>query len=274
MPGLFDMGDLNLDTVMGSADPTMGESTLDKLLRMERERAARGPTPPVPAQGLDPTGSTPIVPQPPTGMPPVQGFGQDSRVPAQGLDLGGSTGLPGSASMLTQNMPPAQAMDVPDSIAQVAAARGIPPPKMDLPSWAQTDPTVGAALTGQNPEMAGGIPLPRPRPIGGGADISAQSRGGAPGAPLDITSAAQQAGAGTPPAADVKKAADLATALRGVTAPKPPELQKISSPSPPRAGGTIKGGDLMAILQMLNAGPGPGGGLKLPSTLGQALGGR
>lgn len=186
------------------------------------------PTPPVPPQGLDPTGS---VPNPGTGIFP------------------------------TQPAPPALGLDVPDNIAKTAAAKGVPPPKQDLPNWASMDPTVGAALTGRP-----AIPMPMARPT----DMSAQAR--PPGAPMDITSAAQKAGGEAAAKPEADKMGEIAKALRGVAMPKNPELQKISSPSAPRATGSIKGGDLMALLQALNAGPGVGGGLKLPSTLGQALG--
>lgn len=51
----------------------------------------------------------------------------------------------------------------------------------------------------------------------------------------------------------------LAQALRGVQAPRPPELQRIATPNAPRATGTIKGGDLQALLMALNAGGGAPG---------------
>lgn len=128
----------------------------------------------------------------------------------------------------------------PESLAATAAARGIPPPAQDLtpgPPPPIVPGDVGAALTG------------------------------APGAPMDITSAAQKAPMAAP--AEAKKP-DLATALRGVQAPKPPEVQKVSSPSAPRPQNTIKGGDLFAMLSALNAAPGAGG-LKLPATLNEAI---
>lgn len=146
----------------------------------------------------------------------------------------------------------------PEILAKNAAARGIPPPPVDLqPSAASSD--VGAALTGST------VPLPRARPTS--TDVGAQSRG--PGAPMDITSEAQKAGE-TPAAAGEKKGTFL-DALKGVKAPPNPELQKISTPAAPRVSTAIKGGDLQALLLALNAAPGAGG-LKLPSTLGQAIG--
>jgi hypothetical protein len=64
------------------------------------------------------------------------------------------------------------------------------------------------------------------------------------------------------------KRPSLAAALKGVVAPKPPEVQKISSPNAPRPTGTIKGGDLQALLMALNAGAG-NLNRQLPVTLGR-----
>lgn len=141
----------------------------------------------------------------------------------------------------------------PETLAANAAARGVPPPPMDLqPNAASSD--VGAALTGNT------VPLPRPRPQG--LDVGAQSAG----TPMDITSAAQKAD--TPAAG---KTPSFLDALKGVKAPANPELQKLSTPSAPRPSTQIKGGELVALLQALNAAPGAGG-LKLPSTLAQSIG--
>lgn len=142
----------------------------------------------------------------------------------------------------------------PEALAAQAAARGVPPPPMDLQPDAAGNGDVGAALTGNT------VPLPRPRPQG--LDVGAQSKG-----PLDITSDAQKAGV----AAAAAKSPSFLDALKGVKAPANPELQKVSTPAAPRVATQIKGGDLMALLSALNAAPGAGG-LKLPSTLGQAIG--
>lgn len=72
----------------------------------------------------------------------------------------------------------------------------------------------------------------------------------------------------------------LAEALRGVRMPAAPETQRLGLPSSapaPRAPTSMKTGDLMQFLQLLNAGSGATAknSLDLPSTLGQALrGGR
>jgi hypothetical protein len=47
----------------------------------------------------------------------------------------------------------------------------------------------------------------------------------------------------------------LAKALQGVRMPAPPKVQTIATPNAPRPG-TIKGGDLQALLMALNAGGG------------------
>jgi hypothetical protein len=203
-------------------------------------------------------------------------FPQRPQYDEQGIQIGGPAGAPANpfgpspipanvakgpfpntpqaplAATIPQNVSPVSM--TPEALAANAAARGVPPPPVDLaPDAGPTD--VGAALTGNT------VPLPRPRPQG--TDVGAQSR---PGAPMDITSDAQKAGAG----ADGKKPSFL-DALKGVKAPPNPEVQKISTPAAPRPTTAIKGGDLMALLTALNAAPGAGG-IKLPSTLGQALG--
>lgn len=68
----------------------------------------------------------------------------------------------------------------------------------------------------------------------------------------------------------------LGAALRGVTIPKPPDAQRVSSPPPYRPSSPIKGGEILQLLALLNSqGQSGGGGLQLPNTLGAALlGGR
>lgn len=70
----------------------------------------------------------------------------------------------------------------------------------------------------------------------------------------------------------------LSNMLRGVRAPTAPETQRLSLPSnapSPRAPTPIKGGDLVALLQMMEGGYGQvKSPYTLPSTLGGALTGR
>jgi hypothetical protein len=135
----------------------------------------------------------------------------------------------------------------PDKIAAEAAKAGIPPPPLPQgPSIGESlEPSVGAA----------GVPLPRPRPEG------------IPEDPATITSAALHAQGKNP----------QLEALKGLKAPVAPPGQKVSTPSAqlPRPG-DIKSGELMALLASLGMGGAGGGagGMKLPQTLGAALGGR
>jgi len=170
-------------------------------------------------------------------------------------------------------MPEVQGLDLPAAIAKNAAAKGVAPPKVDLPLPDWTNPYgVGSALTGQS---VGGesVPLPRPRP---GMEVGAQSRGGAggpAGAPMDIRSEAQKAGEAG--AQGTKKSADLAELLRGVKMPAGPPLPKTMPPAAaPRPSTQIRGGDLAALLQSLfgGSGGGGGGGQGGPMTLGKAIG--
>lgn len=66
----------------------------------------------------------------------------------------------------------------------------------------------------------------------------------------------------------------LTNALRGLTVPKPPTPQTVHTPAAPRPSTAIHSGELLNLLQMLNVAGQNQGGLKLPSTLGAALGGR
>lgn len=177
-------------------------------------------------------------------------------------DLGGIDWGMLAGGMQTPGMlPPAMPQVTPELLAKNAAARGVPPPPVDIAPTAPSSlgGSVGAALTGNT------VPMPQARPT----DMSASAR--PPGAPLDITSPAQNVATAAAAGGLDKKFGDIGTALKGVTMPKGPELQKLGTPSAPRATTAIKGGDIIALLQSLNAAPGASG-LKLPSTLSQAIG--
>lgn len=99
---------------------------------------------------------------------------------------------------------------------------------------------LGAALTGNRAEppapsappptaTAAAAPPATPEPASAPTDVSAQKRG-------------------------ETKRPTLAEALKGVTMPPKPELQRIASPSAPRPTTQIKSGDLQALLLALNAG--------------------
>jgi len=114
-----------------------------------------------------------------------------------------------------------------------------------MDTW-RANADVGSALTGN----AGTPPTDIRTPVqqaaaGGSTDLSAQARGGG-------------------------EKGNLAEALKGVKMPVAPEIQKLGTPSAPRVSTAIKGGQLVALLQALNAAPGAAS-LNLPSTLGAAI---
>lgn len=225
--GLFDLdGASALDLQMFN-DPTMGPPTLDAIARARLKNAeyVPPPTPFVPPQSLeiseDAIRSNAM--QPNIANPPMQ---------------------PPFQSVVSEGNPNVSPIS-PEFLAKNAAARGVPPPPVDI---APGD--VGAALTGRT--MAS--PVRRPQT--------------GPGAPMDITSEAQKASVDGAPSQ--KPGNGFMDALKGVKAPTAPQNQRISTPAAPRLTASIKGGDIIALLQSLNAG-GAKGGLDLPSTLGQAL---
>lgn len=104
-------------------------------------------------------------------------------------------------------------------------------------------PSLGASLAG--PATGGGVPTPRPRPSEAPAAAPAPSQGDA-----------------------------LLKTLQGVKAPPAPVAQKVSTPNLP-ALRPIQGGGIIELLASLGIGPQQAvQGMKLPGTLGQALGGR
>jgi hypothetical protein len=89
--------------------------------------------------------------------------------------------------------------------------------------------------------------------------------------PTGIAARAPSAGAEGPTAPltpDEEKRPSLAQALRGAQMPAAPVQQKIASPNAPRPTGTIKSGELQALLMALNAGA-PNMQRPLPTTLGR-----
>ena len=135
----------------------------------------------------------------------------------------------------------------------------------EVPPGSVTDATRSAGV------LPGGVPdIVAPGDVGA-ALVGAQgptSLGGAQRpTPLQATSPLTDIG-GRAKMQDEKIRGGLADALKGVAAPKAPELQRISSPNAPRPTGTIRGGDLQALLLALNAGA-PALERKLPMTLGR-----
>lgn len=163
-----------------------------------------------------------------------------------GFDMSGAGFSPELGATMTQS---------PEVVAAAAARAGVPPPPLSsFPQMAAAPPDSTSVGSLFEPRPGGSVPMPQPRP----ADMT-------PGEPLDIT----PPGAVTQPAAGGNR---LLETLRGLKAPTPPQAPMVGTPAAPRPQNNIKLGQLMALLmQEQNAGA---GGLKLPSTLGAALGGR
>lgn len=150
---------------------------------------------------------------------------------------------------------------------------------------------MGGGLTGvPGPDLAGGTPgmmmppvassmpgadmLPAPMPapvmpsLGAALDPVPSFPGGSPPLPT-----IRPAGApGPTPLAPAAGSDALLKTLRGVQMPAPPVPQKVSTPHAPTLA-KIQGGGLADLLASLGIGPQQAlPGLKLPSTLGQALG--
>lgn len=156
---------------------------------------------------------------------------------------------------------PMQSPISPEALASSAAARGMPPPPMDLAPMRMPSPEAVQA-------WRDGVDATKPGAVG------AALTGKTVGEPMDIRPPiqAQQQDAPTDVSAAKKdgKLDKFAEALKGVKAPAGPELQKLGTPAVPRPYTQIKAGDLMALLQTINAGQ-QGGSYNLPSTLGAAL---
>jgi hypothetical protein len=148
----------------------------------------------------------------------------------------------GDAAALTQApvVPPMRPVEpyMTDPLAAGTPA-AVPPPTGVVPP-VPTPTTLGAALEPS-------VPMPQPRPAG------------APGATPSMNGVA---------------AKSLTDTLRGVIPPAPPQAQKVSTPhAAPMA--KLQSGNVADLLASLGIGPQQAfPGLKLPSTLGQALGGR
>lgn len=148
---------------------------------------------------------------------------------------------------------------------------GVPPPMPDpslTPMMARpaepymVDPLVPG---GQTPQPS--VPMPQSRPASLGASLEPNPTG------YDTNPWSKQGilapGGNTP--ANPNIAGGL-NALKGVVAPAAPQAQKVSTPhAPPMA--KLQGGNVAELLAALGIGPQQAfPGLKLPSTLGQALG--
>lgn len=172
------------------------------------------------------------------------------------LLFGGIPGMTGPVAAMPQTVAggaPIAPMAVPPTLAPPLTrpiepymtdplAMGTPTPQM--PTMAAQPASLGASLEPT-------IPFPRPRP---------------PEAPGGTYGAQGPMGGNDP--------SKIAAALKGVVAPQAPQAQKVGTPHAPTLG-KLQGGNVAELLAQLGIGPQQAfPGLKLPSTLGQALGGR
>lgn len=168
----------------------------------------------------------------------------------------------------TPPQPPAGLTPNEGSTPLAAPPMALSPPGTGMRQGRQGEDELGAVLAGNAP-----TPLPQSDPrkmamqAGGPGGAAGPITLGGPGGPTPFSGA----GATGTPADQAKKAAGIAAALKGVQAPAAPAVQKISTPNAPRPSGTIKGGELQALLSALNAAPGASG-IKLPTTLGSSIG--
>lgn len=151
------------------------------------------------------------------------------------------------------------------------------PPALTSGSPAMPDPTL-APMPSRPVEpymtdpLAGGqpqVPVPTPQPAGLpslGASLEPNPTGYA----TNPWSKEGILGSGSVP----KGTSSIADSLKGVVTPQAPQAQKVSTPHAPTLA-KLPGGNVAELLAQLGIGPQQAfPGLKLPSTLGQALGGR
>jgi hypothetical protein len=217
---------------------------------------------------FEPTGLTPeqiaqMIPQqgapaniPPPAMAPPAPHPLEGIIPRMLSGVGGlfnptppapraAMGVGGEVARDATPAPVGGAM--PEAIAGQLARWGVSP-KQILPGLGQPPggPSVGALLS---PGMGVGGEVAR--------DAAAASL------PAGATPASGMAP--TTPATATRNP------FQGLTMPTAPSPQRVSTPSAPRPTGTIKSGELMALLQSLGMGPQQAGGLPLP-TLASVVG--
>lgn len=190
-----------------------------------------------------------------TGFQAPQTFGLGNATPVvPQIDLAAIA----AQHLASQGIRPGQFLQNPAMFGQMPGGGAGAFPSPQPPAASVWDPT---PVT--NP---GGAPLPTP---------AAGSAPAAPGAPLDITSDSQKgteaSAQGTSADKKGKEPDKLLDTLRGLKAPAPPTPQTIRSPAAPDARGSIKTGELIALLTALQAGggqPNPLQGLSLGALLG------
>lgn len=174
----------------------------------------------------------PAAPAPPPPPMMAGGAGGGPWLPWQPLPQGPAATPPAA---------PPVGGSMPEAIAGQLARWGVGPGQV-LPGLAapQGGPSVGALLA-----------------PGGGMGVGGEVARDAAAAAIPPTAA--------PASGMAPKAPGMGNPFQGLTMPTAPAAQKVSTPAAPRPTGTIKGGELLALLQALGAGGGQPGGLPIPS---------
>lgn len=170
-----------------------------------------------------------------------------------GLGLGAGAPIGGPGAPGYNPAVGAAMINNPQAIASAATAAGVPPPPLNNASGVDEAGFGGFLDPQQAPQMANAAAPTTP------------TAASAPTPPAPATAAATPASLlGSTPLSRV------ANTLRGVQAPPSPAVQSIHTPGIPGPG-KIDSGTLLALLNSISQ---PQTGMKLPSTLGAALGGR
>lgn len=160
---------------------------------------------------------------------------------------GGGQFSPAFASMMQQ----------PEQFGMMMADAGVPPP---LPAATKAN---GASPPGEVGRLAAPAPVEQSSTFNS-SDFGA---GSTPGLPTEASPSGAFGGAASGQKPTLDK---LMSSFRGVQAPKPPEFQRIQSPSAPRPSGQAFQMDPQKMLQMLmSLGSGGGGGVP---NIGELLG--
>lgn len=193
--------------------------------------------------------------------------------PTLAMMLFGSSGLPGLQAGIEPNswLPPQPSPTSPPTpqmpVPAPGVAAGPPAPMPPMQSFETTNTGNPMQMVPNEPYRSEPMPQMPPTSLGAALEPSPS------GVPMPRPRPAEAPQAGEAPTGATGDG--LLKTLRGVQAPAAPTPQRVSTPNLPGLR-PIQSGGYMDLLAMLGLGQQQGaqGGLKLPSTLGQALGGR
>lgn len=175
----------------------------------------------------------------------------------------------GAANYAPQPVPPAPIQTAPPVVPPVPTPTSVMGPAAPMVAPQSFEPT----NTG-NPMMMGPSEAYRSEPMGAPTSLGAALEPAPAGVPIPRPRPPEAPTAAAAPAAAGGTDA-LLKSLRGVQMPAPPTPQKVSTPHAPAVAKMSQQSGLIDLLASLGIGPQQAlPGLKLPSTLGQALGGR